>query len=90
MKTRQTARFIACIVVTICLVATIPTETKAQSSWEPWESWGAYASVQFARVNNKTLTWAFRNSGCSATCAPLRLATATRTPTPANPKLTMT
>lgn len=34
---------------------------KAQGGWGPYQSTGAGISIRIARVNNTTLTWAFRN-----------------------------
>lgn len=52
------------IALLVIAVITLSWHTKAAAqdgNWGPWRSTGVGISIRFARVNNTTLTWSFRN-----------------------------
>jgi hypothetical protein len=59
MKTTKRTMAIACVVLALAMAR--QPKAEAQSTWGAWESTGVGISIRFARVNNNTLTWAFRN-----------------------------
>ncbi|MGD0906815.1 MAG: hypothetical protein ABSA96_04495 [Candidatus Acidiferrales bacterium] len=54
-------RIIVVFALIAALVGVVQPPVKAQSAWGPWETTGVGISIRVARVNNTTVTWAFRN-----------------------------
>ncbi len=60
MKTLSRSSAILIAFVAALAIAFQPVAV-AQSTWGPWRSTGVGISIRFARVNNTTVTWSFRN-----------------------------
>jgi hypothetical protein len=59
MKTLKTTIAITSMILALSFVQ--QPKVEAQTTWGAWESTGVGISIRFSRVNNTTLTWAFRN-----------------------------